>query len=169
MIKNMNKKYTFWGLILALGFILKYVLFFTIFIPLSVRYGPTVKEWCINVFVPSRVVKESGQIITENRNFKNFEKIKILGNGNLILGQNKSDGIAIEGDSNVVAQIETEIDGKTLIIRPKKGLFINSEKMIYHVNTQTVKEIELDGNIKCEFSNISKNAIKMYVHNNKNA
>jgi hypothetical protein len=164
---NMNKKFTFWGLILAIAFVLKYVLFFTIFIPLSVKYGPAVKEWCVNVFTPSRVVKESGQIITENRIFKNFEKIKISGNGNLILGKNKTDGITLEGDSNMVAQIETEVEGNTLIIRPKKGLFFKSENMKYVVDANKVKEVELDSNIKCELSNTSKDAIKLHVHNDK--
>lgn len=167
MIKNMNKKFTFWGLVLAIFFVLKYVLFFTIFIPLSVKYGPAVKEWCVNVFTPSRVIKESGQIITENRGFKNFEKIKISGNGNLIIGQKKSEGITLEGDSNIVEKIETEVDGKTLIIRPKKGLFFNSENIKYHVDAHNVKEIELEGDIKCELSNIPKDAIK--IRANKNA
>lgn len=154
MIKNMNKKFTFWGLILAIFFILKYVLFFTIFIPLSVKYGPSVKEWCIKTFMPSKIVKESGNIEIQDRMLASFNKIKVIGQGRVILSQNEKNSIKIEGDKNILPYIETEIKNDTLTIRPKKGLFLKkAEDLKFYVNAKSLKDINLDKDIHFELTN----------------
>jgi hypothetical protein len=151
MIKNLNKKFTFWGLILAMFFVLKYVLFFTIFIPLSVKYGPAVKEWCVQTFMPSKIVKKSGNIELQDRKLDSFDKIKISGRGRVILSQNEKNSVKIEGDKNILPFIETELKDNTLIIRPKKGLILKSaEDLKFYVNAKNLKEINLDKDIHFE-------------------
>lgn len=156
MMKNMNKKFTFWGLALAIFFVLKYVFFFTIFIPLSIKYGPSVKEWCIKTFMPGKIVKESGNIEVQDRQLNYFDKIQVLGQGRVILSQNEKNGLKIEGDKNILPFIETVIENNTLKIQPKKGLLLKkSENLKFYVHAKNLKEIDLDKKIHLELLTVS--------------
>jgi hypothetical protein len=70
---------------------------------------------CIVPFSP-RLVRGSGDVIVEERDVSDFEKIQVSGVGRVIITQGSSESLSVETDDNLLEYIETEVNGNTLEI-----------------------------------------------------
>jgi RNase P/RNase MRP subunit p29 len=88
-------------------------------------------------------IKRTGEIITEVRNIKGFDRLLIEDNVNVFLKQDSIFEVKIEAGKNIVPLIKTELDGSTLVIRNKNrcnwtrsynkplNVYITMPRMIY--------------------------------------
>ncbi len=76
--------------------------------------------------VAPRLVRGSGRIVEEERNVSGFDKILIMGAGNVVLTQGNTESLVIETDDNLLEYIVTEVKGNTLEIGFKEGTVFSS-------------------------------------------
>jgi len=83
----------------------------------------------------SEVATGSGSVISESRELKDFNKIKLNLAGSLEITQGNEESIKIETDDNILPIIETVVKNGTLKIRTIKGKsFNNATKLKISVN-----------------------------------
>ncbi|MFA7687040.1 MAG: head GIN domain-containing protein [Moheibacter sp.] len=90
----------------------------------------------------------NGNIIKETRNTdRSFNEIESAGAFDVFIRDSPQDGkIILEGQSDVLKNIEVEVENNTLVIRHKKGFsFRNYKKVNVYVNAQNLKGIGLSG------------------------
>lgn len=92
-------------------------------------------------------VKGNGNVTKETRNVGKFNEIETGGSYNVYISDAPQDGkVVIEGESNVISQIETEVSGDKLTIKKKKGINFSSTKGVkIYINAQNLKSIGVSG------------------------
>ncbi|TXG39450.1 head GIN domain-containing protein [Seonamhaeicola maritimus] len=78
----------------------------------------------------SKKVKGNGNIITETRNIGDYDGIKCAGSMDFILVSGNEGALKLEGDSNILEYVITEIKNNNLIVKVKNGTNISSSKGI---------------------------------------
>src|SRR5690606_32739544 len=92
-------------------------------------------------------VKGNGNIVKETRQIGNFNEIETGGNYDVYVYDAPQNGkLTIEGESNVISAIETEVSGNKLTIKKKKGFNLSNTKSVkISVNAQNLKSIGVSG------------------------
>jgi hypothetical protein len=70
---------------------------------------------CI-IVINGNSAQGSGNIITEERQVSEFDKIHLKGSGNVVLTQGEKQSLEIKTDDNIMPLIETDVRGKKLTI-----------------------------------------------------
>lgn len=78
----------------------------------------------------NKKIKGNGKIVTETRTTGDYDGIKCAGSMDYILVAGEEGKITLEGDSNLLEYIITEIKGDYLVVKTKKGI-----NMSYKNNT----------------------------------
>lgn len=73
-------------------------------------------------------IKGNGSVTTETRTTGDYDGIKCAGSMDFILVSGKEGQIKIEGESNLLEYIVTEVKDKNIIVKVKKGVNISSSK-----------------------------------------
>ena len=101
----------------------------------------------------NKFVDGSGKITSEERNVRGFSSIRVDGIAEVTVKIGESESVTLETDDNLLPLIETNVSGKTLVIRTQNGSDVHPSK---DVNvTITMKsfdgaEINGSGNITVE-------------------
>ena len=93
-------------------------------------------------------VKGNGNMNSEIRNVsKNFDGVESAGAFDVVINNAPQDGkIELEGESNILENIEVEVQGTTLVIKNKKGINLNFRKPVrVTLNAQNLNSIGLSG------------------------
>lgn len=70
---------------------------------------------CI-IVINGKSVAGSGNIITEEREVAEFNKVHLKGSGNVVLTQGEQQSLQIKTDDNIMQLVETNVSGKKLTI-----------------------------------------------------
>lgn len=89
----------------------------------------------------------NGNIIKETRNISNFNEIETGGNYDVYIYDAPQDGkLTIEGESNVISNVETIVKGNKLIIKKKKGINFSFTKGVkIYINARNLKSMGVSG------------------------
>ncbi len=96
-----------------------------------------------------RVVRGSGNVVTEERAVRGFDRVSLTGAGDVIVTQGESEALTVETDDNLMPYLKTEVKNGTLIlgfteearrvnIRPSKGIK-------FHLQVKELSGLELLG------------------------
>ena len=92
------------------------------------------------------VVRGSGDLETEERDVSEFDEIHFTGIGKLIIEQGEEEELIIEADDNIIDLIETEVKGKELYIKFRRGFnVIPTTKIKFFLTVKDLDRIDLSG------------------------
>jgi len=86
---------------------------------------------CAVPFVGIRTIEGSGNVVTEERDVSDFDRVALSGFGEVIITQGDEESLTVETDDNLMRYIETEVRGGTLelgftdddiLLRPSKSI-----------------------------------------------
>lgn len=86
----------------------------------------------------------SGNVITENRKVKEFNRVSIDGDFKVILKQDSSLNLSVTGDDNLLKDIETEVDADKLHIHTRRQICGNSDLAIT-IGVHNLEELKSSG------------------------
>lgn len=72
-------------------------------------------------------VSGNGDIATEAREAGSFDGVSLSGGFNVVIRQGAGHKIEVKADRNLLPHIETQLDGRTLRIQPKKGVNLSTQ------------------------------------------
>jgi len=93
-------------------------------------------------------VEGNGDMTVEERSTSEYDEIGLAGNLDVILAAGKEGTITIEAESNLLEFIETEVNNGKLIIREKKGYFVEpsaGKAIVIHVPIEDISELSVAG------------------------
>ena len=93
-------------------------------------------------------VKGSGNFVTLDRPAANFNEIKVGLSCDVTVKQGTTEGVTIEADDNIAADISVEVKGNALHIRPrdKDASYKSSRTILVTVNVKDLQKISVAGN-----------------------
>ncbi len=83
----------------------------------------------------SERVTGTGDITTEARDVSGFDSVSLSGGFNVQIRQGAGGKIEVKADRNLLPYIETQLDGRTLRIQPRKG---------FNLSTQTTPSLTIE-------------------------
>ncbi len=96
-----------------------------------------------------RVVRGSGEVVTENFAVSDFNKIQLDGAGQLVITQGSSESLEIQAEDNVLEQLTVEVQGDTLVLgfkeQPWRSRIIPTKKIVYSLSIIDLIGIEING------------------------
>lgn len=125
-----------------------------------------VKSFSISVIVISLIIslnscmtlmnclQGSGKIVKENRTIGEFNKVSLMGMGNIYITQGNENALVVESDDNIIKHITTNIKGSTLIIDADRQ--ICPEKINLYVTMKQIEGLKIKGSGDIITSNLIK-------------
>lgn len=93
-----------------------------------------------------KTIKGNGNVITQTRNTKDYDAIKVSGFFDVILVKGEEGKIIVKAEDNLQKYVITEVDGDELVIKLKKGINLSTKKGIYiTVPFEDIEQISLSG------------------------
>ncbi len=91
-------------------------------------------------------VKGSGSVVAEIRTIDDFDRIVLTGEGEVLFGVGSDGAVEIETDDNLLAHIDTEVDGGTLTISTERNIDIDpSDGVVYRLGCPSLAGARLSG------------------------
>ena len=112
-----------------------------------------------------RGARGSGNIVTEEREVDGFDEVSICCGMHLLLEQGDSESVQLEGDDNILAEIETTVKGDTLVIEYKTGLTnVRPSKLVRcYVTMPVVRGVKTSGGSKLTASELATDDFDLSV------
>ena len=102
-------------------------------------------------FWGDKTIKGNGDHTTVTRNISNYDGVKCAGSFDFILVSGKEGSITIEGESNLIEHIITEVKNNQLIIKPENGVNLRPSRkytITVTIPVENISEVSLAGSGK---------------------
>ncbi len=107
-----------------------------------------------------KVVRGSGNVVTEERDVSDFTSVSLQGVGELFIDQTGSELVDITADDNLLPYIETRVSDNKLIISIQRNItFSDVGELTYHVTVAELDSLELDGLSNITVDNLNGEAL----------
>lgn len=96
----------------------------------------------------SKKVKGDGNMVTKERTTSDYDEIKVKGSLDVSLVSGTEGKLSIQGESNLIEYIITEVEGETLKVRVKKGYYLKpstGKKLVITVPFKDISVVTLSG------------------------
>lgn len=104
----------------------------------------------------------NGKIISQTREVKTFDKVKVSGGLNVLAATGRTQKVTVTTDSNLMADIETNVKDKTLYIQPKNTMNLRGSKTpVVTIRSKVLKEIDTSGAVKLHVTNLMADEFKV--------
>ena len=91
----------------------------------------------------------SRRVVTDTRKVANFDQVVFEGVGELAITQGARESLTIEAESNIMRRIETVVQGGTLYIGMRPGIFgvgiVPTKSIKFDLEMKDVRAVELSG------------------------
>jgi hypothetical protein len=92
------------------------------------------------------VTRGSGDLITEERQVSNFDRIDLSGMGEVVITQDGSESLSVETDDNIMKYVEAVVEGGTLKLGFKDGFnFISPSRLVFTVSIDDLNGLAVSG------------------------
>ncbi|MEJ5308325.1 MAG: head GIN domain-containing protein [Anaerolineae bacterium] len=109
----------------------------------------------INIDIDVEKVEGSGNVIEENRDVRDFSRVRLAGFGRLHIERGDTESLRIEAEDNLLQYITTEVEDGELDIRWQKNILATNRQPInFYLTVKTLDTITLDGAGDIEASNM---------------
>lgn len=125
----------------------------------------------VNVDVPDvdprDVLRGSGDVVTEERAVKEFDRVSLTGAGDVIITQGDEEALTVETDDNLMPYIRTEVKGKTLVLgftaEGRRKSFRPSKGIKFYLTLKELSGLDLSGagNVKVSSLEVDRLEIRL--------
>jgi hypothetical protein len=95
------------------------------------------------------VVRGSGRVVTETRPASDFNRVELVGSGEVVVTQGDQEALAVAAEDNLLSHLRTEVRGHTLYLglRPDTigEMIVPTQPITYYVSLKTVEALTLSG------------------------
>jgi len=96
----------------------------------------------------NKKIKGNGNVTIENRSTSDYDEIHCSGSLDYILVAGKEGNLKLEGESNLLEYVETEVKGNKLVIKTKNGAYLKpsgNRTIKITIPFEDIEEISLSG------------------------
>lgn len=100
-------------------------------------------------FLGGEKINGNGNIVTAQRNVGNFNSIEAGGSVEVRVKQDAATSVRVETDENLLEFLDVTVDGKTLVIQPRKGYNLRpSNEVVVYVSAPQFRSLHASGATK---------------------
>lgn len=104
-----------------------------------------------------QTVRGNGDIVTESRDVGHFSELRITGSNATVVHGDEDGPIRITGDSNILENIESYINGNRLVITSKDNTSLNPTARIeIEIPSTSLNVVRVSGSNRIELRNIDR-------------
>lgn len=96
-----------------------------------------------------RIIRGSGDVVSESREVSGFDKVRIEGAGELYLTQGETESLKIEAEDNIITEITSKVENSTLVISFDDESFddtvIPTEPIKFYLNVIDIAGLNISG------------------------
>lgn len=130
---------------------------------LLVVLAALVMSGCREMF--GRRIRGNGNITSQTRTLSGFDRIDIGGAAKLYVRQDSVYSVRIEGDENLLAYYETDVEGNTLYLHEANGTNLRTTRGFkVYVSAPNLKEFRVSGACDLYSENQIQSSDKLFVH-----
>jgi hypothetical protein len=120
-----------------------------------------------------RVIQGSGNVVTEDRQVTNFDRIALEGSGDVVITQGGSESLTVETDDNVIEQVKTEVEGGTLTLGLVTGIptgvnVQSTTRLIFYVGVDDLTGLSISGSGDIEAETIETERLDASINGSGN-
>ncbi|MBI4709105.1 MAG: DUF2807 domain-containing protein [Candidatus Portnoybacteria bacterium] len=112
-------------------------------------------------------ISGSGNVITEEREVADFDKIYLSGLGNLIIEQGDKESLKIEAEDNIIPKISTRVSDKALEIKYERfwpWFFIKPQKQVnFYITVKDINKVSISGSGSVSAANLKTNSLEVLI------
>ncbi len=111
-----------------------------------------------------RVVRGSGDVITEDRDVSGFDRVSLSFAGRMTITQGDEESLTIEAEDNVMELIETEVrNGKLSIGLERNYSVITTETVHYTLTVKDLTELAISGAADIEIGDLVTDSLEVKI------
>jgi hypothetical protein len=108
------------------------------------------------------LVRGSGKVINELRQVSGLNEVVLAMSGDLIIKQDGTEALTIEGEDNIVPLISTEVNARRLTIRIlDNGSFSNTKPLRFHLSVKDLTYISATGSGNINTQGLKSDNLKL--------
>ncbi len=98
-----------------------------------------------NYVTGSHSVRGNGNHTAQTRAVSGFNSVRVVGGMDVVLASGSSNSVKVEADENLLPYILTDVEGSTLVVRPKQGYSLNSSQIKVYATVPALEGVAISG------------------------
>lgn len=120
-----------------------------------------------------KVIRGSGNVVTEDRQVSNFDRIALEGSGEVIVTQGGSESLTVETDDNVMEHVKSEVENRTLTLGLVTGIptgvnVQSTTRLIFYVGVDDLNGLSISGSGDIEAKTIETERLEASISGSGN-
>lgn len=120
-----------------------------------------------------KVIRGSGNVVTEDRQVSNFDRIALEGSGEVIVTQGRSESLTVETDDNVMEHVKSEVENRTLTLGLVTGIptgvnVQSTTRLIFYVGVDDLNGLSISGSGDIEAKTIETERLEASISGSGN-
>ena len=109
-------------------------------------------------------VQGNGNVTSETRNVSGFDNVQLQTIADVVLTQSETYALTIEGEENIIAEIETAVDGNTLVIKTEPTVIIDpTEPVTIQLSMPNIEKLSVTGSGSLIANEVNTNSLDLSV------
>lgn len=115
-----------------------------------------------------RVVRGSGNVITETRQVSGFSALRMDGAGRLVITQGTTESLEIQGEDNLIGELTSEVQGNTLVLgyqqQPWLKSILPTKPIVYNLTVTDLTKLTLNGAGDIEIRSLETDSLVLDIN-----
>lgn len=115
----------------------------------------------------SSIIRGSGELVTESRQVRNFDRISLEGMGEVQVTQDGRESLSIETDDNIMEYVKADVEGRTLKLGLKEGVSIFNmifpSRLIFTLGVDDLNGVSISGSGDIEAGLIETDQLEVLI------
>lgn len=109
------------------------------------------------------LVRGSGDLVTESRSVRGFDRVTATTSGELIITQGETESLTVETDDNIIDDIITEVEGGTLTLKGRPGTSHSPTRLTYNLAVRDLAGVKVTGSVDVSADSFSTDQLEISV------
>lgn len=115
-------------------------------------------------YFPTKFVVGSGNVITQDFEVSNFERVTLEGSGDVYIEQGQSESLSVEVDDNILPLLDIRVEGDELILGIKNDASVTpSQTITFNVVVKELNGIAVRGSGDCYVEPLESSTLKVSI------
>ncbi|RPI95241.1 MAG: DUF2807 domain-containing protein [Chloroflexi bacterium] len=115
-------------------------------------------------YFPANFVVGSGNVVTQDFDVSNFDRITLEGSGDVYIEQGQTESLSVEADDNIIPVLDISVAGGELTLGIKEGVDITpSQSITYTITVEDLNGLALLGSGNFYVEPVNSNNFKISI------
>ncbi len=106
----------------------------------------------------------SGEVVTEKRDVRDFDSVKLTGAGTIFITQTGEESLSIEAEDNILPLLTSEVNGRQLELGVEHGAHLGKHAPIrYYLTVKDLRGLSVSGAGNVQLSTLTTDTLRIMI------